>query len=44
MYRLVLSGQVQSVPLGRLRRIPAEALREYVERLRIEAPGKSPAA
>ena len=22
MYRLVLSGQVQSVPLGRLRRIP----------------------
>jgi excisionase family DNA binding protein len=44
MYRLVLSGQVQSVPLGRLRRIPAEALREYVERLRVEASGKSPAA
>jgi excisionase family DNA binding protein len=43
MYRLVLSGQVQSVPLGRLRRIPAEALREYVERLRVEASGKSPA-
>ena len=32
MYRLVLRGEVQSVPLGRLRRIPAEALREYVER------------
>ena len=44
MYRLVLSGQVQSVPLGRLRRIPVEALREYVERLRFEASGKSPAA
>ena len=44
MYRLVLSGQVQSVPLGRRRRIPAEALREYVERLRMEASGKSPAA
>jgi excisionase family DNA binding protein len=44
MYRLVVRGEVQSVPLGRLRRIPAEALREYVERLRVEASGKSPAA
>lgn len=44
MYRLVLSGQVQSVPLGRLRRIPAEALEEYVERLRVEASCKSPGA
>jgi excisionase family DNA binding protein len=44
MYRLVLSGQVQSVPLGRLRRIPAEALEEYVERLRVEASGNSPGA
>ena len=44
MYRLVLSGEVQSVPLGRLRRIPAEALRDYVERLRVEASGKSPVA
>ena len=41
MYRLVLSGEVQSVPL---RRIPAEALREYVGRLRVEASDKSPAA
>ena len=39
MYRLVLSGEVQSVPLGRLRRIPVEALREYIERLRVEASG-----
>jgi hypothetical protein len=44
MYRHMLRGEVQSVPLGRLRRIPAEALREYVERLRVEASGKSPAA
>lgn len=33
MYWLVLSGEVQSVPVGRLRRIPCEALTEYVERL-----------
>jgi excisionase family DNA binding protein len=44
MYRLVLAGEVQSVPVGRLRRIPSEALTEYVERLRAEASGSSPAA
>lgn len=37
MYRLVLSGEVQSVPVGRLRRIPCGALTDYVERLRREA-------
>jgi excisionase family DNA binding protein len=37
MYRLVLSGEVQSVPVGRLRRIPRDALTEYVDRLRREA-------
>ena len=36
MYRLVLSGAVESVPVGRLRRIPSECLREYVDRLRAE--------
>ena len=41
MYRLVLSGEVQSVPVGRLRRIPSEAVTEYVERLRAEASGSS---
>ncbi len=35
MYRLVLSGEVESIPLGRLRRIPAECLDEYVARLRL---------
>ena len=34
MYRLVLSGEVESVHVGRLRRIPAECLVEHVARLR----------
>ncbi len=33
MYQLVLSGAVESVKLGRLRRIPEECLREHVDRL-----------
>ena len=37
MYRLVLSGAIESVPVGRLRRIPSECLREYVDRLRAQA-------
>ena len=37
MYRLVLSGAIESVRLGRLRRIPAECLGEHVRRLRDEA-------
>jgi excisionase family DNA binding protein len=37
MYELVLSGTVESVRLGRLRRIPEECLREHVDRLRSEA-------
>lgn len=37
MYRLVLSGEVQSVPVGRLRRVPCDALTEYVDRLRRES-------
>lgn len=34
MYDLVRRGEVESVPIGRLRRIPAECLDEYVARLR----------
>lgn len=34
MYALIRSGQIESVTVGRLRRIPAEALPEYVARLR----------
>jgi len=37
MYRLVLSGAIESVRLGRLRRIPAECLGEHVRQLRDEA-------
>jgi excisionase family DNA binding protein len=37
MYELVLSGKVESVRLGRLRRIPEECLREHLDRLRSEA-------
>jgi excisionase family DNA binding protein len=34
MYRLVSSGAVESVTLGRLRRIPSECLDEFVSALR----------
>lgn len=34
MYRLVLTGEVESVHVGRLRRIPSECLHEAVARLR----------
>ncbi len=34
MYELVMSGEVESVMIGRLRRIPVPALTAYVEALR----------
>ena len=37
MYRLVMSGAIESVPIGRLRRIPSECLSEYVDRLRAQS-------
>lgn len=33
MYNLIASGEVQSVTIGRLRRVPAECLASYVSRL-----------
>ncbi|MER7690686.1 excisionase family DNA-binding protein [Streptomyces sp. NPDC097610] len=33
-YRLIRNGELESVPVGSLRRIPAEAPGEYVARLR----------
>lgn len=33
-YGLIRSGELESVPVGRLRRVPAEAVPEYVARLR----------
>lgn len=38
MYALVKDGEVESVQLGRLRRIPADALPRYLERLRTAPP------
>ncbi|MEU7902175.1 helix-turn-helix domain-containing protein [Actinoplanes sp. NPDC049118] len=34
MYALVSSGEIESVTIGRLRRIPADCITEYVNRLR----------
>jgi excisionase family DNA binding protein len=34
MYALVRDGTVESVQIGRLRRIPADALSRYVDQLR----------
>jgi excisionase family DNA binding protein len=34
MYALVSAGEVESVRIGRLRRIPADALTDYVQALR----------
>lgn len=33
-YRLISSGELESVTVGRLRKVPAEAIPEYVARLR----------
>ena len=34
VYRLIMSGEVESIKVGRLRRVPAECLPEYVAALR----------
>jgi excisionase family DNA binding protein len=34
IYRLISSGELESVTVGRLRRVPAECLAEYVATLR----------
>lgn len=34
MYRLIGTGEVESVQVGRLRRIPMACLEEFIERLR----------
>jgi excisionase family DNA binding protein len=38
MYALVKDGDVESVHIGRLRRIPADALPRYLEGLRTSLP------
>ncbi|MET9269789.1 helix-turn-helix domain-containing protein [Kribbella sp. NPDC003557] len=37
VFALLKSGELESVPLGRLRRIPAECITEYIDRLRAAA-------
>lgn len=37
---LIKNGDLRSVKIGRARRVPAEALREYVERLDAEQNGE----
>ncbi|MBA3489905.1 MAG: helix-turn-helix domain-containing protein [Longispora sp.] len=43
MYGLVMSGEVRSVTIGRLRRVPARCLDEYVNHL-LDQPINLPAA
>jgi excisionase family DNA binding protein len=40
---LIKSGELRSVKIGRARRVPADALREYVRRLDAEQNGESAA-
>ena len=39
MYALVSSGAVESVRIGRLRRVPADALVDFLDGLRNRRPG-----
>ncbi len=43
MYALVMSGEIRSVTIGRLRRVPAICLDEYIESL-LNAQPLNPAA
>jgi excisionase family DNA binding protein len=38
MYALVKDGKVESIHIGRLRRVPADALPRYLQRLRSALP------
>jgi len=44
MYRLVSTRAIETVTVGRLRRVPAECLAEYVAGLRRDARSMRPAA
>jgi excisionase family DNA binding protein len=37
MFELIARGEIESVKIGRLRKIPSDALTAYVERLRADA-------
>ncbi|MFD5317886.1 excisionase family DNA-binding protein [Streptomyces sp. NPDC127098] len=42
-FALIGSGELESVPVGRLRRVPADAVRDYVTRLRATNRTTAPA-
>jgi excisionase family DNA binding protein len=44
MFKLVRTGEVESVRVGRLRRVPVASLDEYVARLRRQCPDGPSAA
>lgn len=44
VFALLKSGELESIPLGRLRRIPAECITEYIDRLRAAARDNRQAA
>ena len=41
MYALITTGEVESVHIGRLRRVPADALERYVSTLRQWPPDQA---
>lgn len=43
-FELVAAGEIETVQIGRSRRIPAEALTTYVDRLRADRPQRAGAA
>jgi excisionase family DNA binding protein len=44
VYRLIMSGQLESVKVGRLRRVPADCLPDYVTALRTAGKADGSAA
>ncbi len=42
MYELINSGEIESVHIGRLHRVPADCLREFVERCRRQQSIREP--
>lgn len=42
MYELINSGAIETVHIGRLRRVPADSLSDFVERCRREQRAQDP--
>ena len=42
LYELIHSGEIESVHIGRLHRVPADCLHEFVERCRREQAVREP--